>query len=185
VYGLYCQGESPQFEQHRALLEEMARSLTIERPALYPEFRDDKLRYAVKVPASWRHTGRYSGGGSHVEQFASPALGAERDQTIHASLSFNVDPGPADGRVETYYQVTRQKLGENFRVASHAPWRDGLVDVMAVDTPLASSRIKRFFRVSGGRAYSLSCEARDDVYPRISGWCDLIASTLRVGDELK
>ena len=32
-----------------------------------------------------------------------------------------------------------------------------------------------------GAAYSLAFEAREDVFPRVSRWCDLIASTLRVG----
>jgi hypothetical protein len=33
----------------------------------------------------------------------------------------------------------------------------------------------------GGRAYGLTFEAREDVFPRVSRWCDLVAGTLRVG----
>ncbi len=180
VYGLYTQGENAYFEQHRALIEEMTRSLTLERPALYPEQRNEKLGYAVRVPPSWRSMRRFSGGGSSVEQYQSPALAADRDQAIHATLSISVDPPPADGRVGTYRQSVREKLGENFQLVSHAPWRDGYVDVLAVDTSLASSRIKRYYRVSGTHGYSLICESRDDVFSRLSGWCDAIAETFTI-----
>jgi hypothetical protein len=180
VYGLYSQGDNEYFEQHRALIDEMMRSLTLERPALYPEQRNQELGFAVRVPPSFRSTRRFSGGGSSVEQYQSPALGADRDQTVHGTLSISVDPPPADGRVATYRQSIRQKLGENFQLVSHAPWRDGYVDVMAIDTQLASSRIKRFYRVSGTHGYSLICEARDDVFMRLSGWCDSIAETFDI-----
>lgn len=181
VYGLYSQGDNTYFEQHRPLIDEMTSSLTLERAALYPEQRYDKLGYTVRIPPSWRSTRRFSGGGSSIEQYKSPALGADRDQTIHATLSISVDSPPADGRVATYRQSIRQMLGENFQIISQAPWRDGYVDVLAVDTQLASSRIKRFYRVSGSHGYSLFCESREDVFVRISGWCDSIAETLTIG----
>jgi hypothetical protein len=43
---------------------------------------------------------------------------------------------------------------------------------------VAVSRAKRFYLAGGGRGYTLSCEARDDVFHTVSRWCDAIAETL-------
>jgi len=56
--------------------------------------------------------------------------------------------------------------------------------VLWVETPMAVSRAKRFYRLVEGRGYALAFEARDDIYPRVSRWCDMIASTLKVGSEV-
>jgi hypothetical protein len=50
---------------------------------------------------------------------------------------------------------------------------------MKVETPVTESRIKRFYHVAGGRGYTLSCDARDDVYPLVGRWCEVIAATFR------
>jgi hypothetical protein len=78
----------------------------------------------------------------------------------------------------------RQKLGPNFALVSHAPWKDGYADVMHVETQMASSRLKRFYRVSGSTGYSLSFEARSEVFSRAEAWFDQIADTLRIAPEL-
>ena len=56
VYGLYSQGETPLFERQFPVLDEMARSLTLERPANYREERDDALasRSASRPPGGRR-----------------------------------------------------------------------------------------------------------------------------------
>ena len=184
VYGLYAQGEASAFETQLPVLEEMARSLTLERPALYAEERNDKLGFSLRVPPSWRSTHTFSGGGTFVKQYTSPAFGAEKKQTVHASLTLTVEPAPGDGSADAYEKATMDKLGEAFVMLSHAPWRDGYVDVLHSETPMAVSRSKRFYRTAGGRGYSLALEARDDIYPRVSRWCDMIAATLKVGPEV-
>jgi hypothetical protein len=63
-------------------------------------------------------------------------------------------------------------------------WGDGYADVMQTETPLSASRLKRFYRVAGGRGYSLAFEAREDVFHGVAPWFDLIAGTLKVGPEL-
>jgi hypothetical protein len=68
---------------------------------------------------------------------------------------------------------------------SHAPWNDGYLDVLSSETPIAESRVRRYYRVSGARGYSLTFEAREDVYPRVYQWCDIIAGTLRIGTEMQ
>jgi len=45
-------------------------------------------------------------------------------------------------------------------------------------------RNKRFYRVAESRGYVVAFEARADVYPRVIKWCDMIASTLKVGSEV-
>jgi hypothetical protein len=88
----------------------------------------------------------------------------------------------ADGvGLDAYYLATRQKLGDNFQVVSHASFKGGYVDVMRVETPIAISYVKRYYFADAGRACSLSFEARDDVFPRASRWADYIASTLEFG----
>jgi hypothetical protein len=161
----------------------MAASLGRERPEAGPEYRIPDLSVALRIPKSWEHERRIGGGaGTRLDQFSSPALGADKNvQTAHASLTLSVEPAPQG--LDEYYKAVRQKLGPNFGLVSHGIWKDGYVDVMRVETPVAASRIKRFYRVSGTRGYSLVFEARDDVFQRGSRWFDLIADTLRLGPD--
>jgi hypothetical protein len=105
-------------------------------------------------------------------------------QTAHASLMFTVENIPAGQTAEAFHLATKARLGENFQLLSHAPWKDGFTDMLRMETPMAESRAKRFYRIADGRAYTLAFEARADVYPRVSRWCDMIAATLKVGTEL-
>jgi hypothetical protein len=184
VYGLYSQGEAQPFERQFPVLDEMARSLTLERPASYPEVRDDAFAFSIRIPPSWRESRRFSGGGTLLMQFTSPPMAADKSgQTVHGSLTLTVEPTLAEGRLEAFYKATRKKQGEAFQIVSHAPWNDGYLDVLSTETPIAESRVRRYYRVSGARGYSLTFEAREDVYPRVYQWCDIIAGTLRIGTE--
>jgi hypothetical protein len=186
VVGLYAQGEAPRFERLAPVVDEMMRSLTFERPAAWPEQRDERFGFALRVPGSWKETRSFSGGGTFLQQFRSPALAADQDRDpVHASLGVTVEPLPRGGDLDSFYETTREKLGGAFQVLGHARWRNGFADSMRTETQLTTSRIKRFYRVADGRGVVLSCEAREDVYPRVSRWCDQIAATLRVGNELK
>lgn len=186
VYGLYAQGDADHFAQHREILEEMAKSLTLERASEYPEQRNARFSFAVRIPSSWRETRQFSGAANLLLQYRSPALAADRDRDpVHASLTLTVEPIPGKGGVKEYYDATRDKLGEPFQILSHAQWRDGYADVMRTESPISVSRIKRFYRAALGRGYSMTFEARDDAFTRVSRWCDLIAGTLQVGEELK
>lgn len=185
VYGLYCQGETPLFERHSPVLDEMARSLTLERPARYPERRNDPFGFALRIPPSWRESRHFSGGGTLLLQFTSPALAADKNrQTVHASLTLTVEPIPGRGSIDAFYDATRRKLGDSFQIMSHSAWRGGYVDVMRTETPVAVSRVKRFYRTAAGRGYSLSFEAREDVFPRVHRWYDMIANSLKTGPEM-
>lgn len=186
VYGLYAQGATEHFERHSEVLGEMAKSLTLEKAPLYPEHRNPRFAFAVRIPASWRETRQFSGGANLLLQFRSPALAADRDRDpVHASLTLTVEPIPDKGGIQEYYESTRNKLGDAFEILSHAEWRGGYADVMRTETPIAMSRVKRYYRASLGRGYSMTFEARDDVFVRVSRWCDLIAGTLQVGEELQ
>jgi len=185
VYGLFAQGDAAPFAAQLATLEEMAKSLTLERPTEYPLHSSEKLGFSIRIPPSWRSTRSFSGGGTYLTQFTSPPLGADKNrQTVHAALTVTVEPLGGDGSLEFFYKATREKLGDAFQLIQHSRWRDGYVDVMRTETPVAASRVKRFYRVDGSRAYTLACEARDDVYHRVSRWCDMIAGTLVTGPEV-
>ena len=101
-------------------------------------------------------------------------------ETVHASPT---SPEPAAGTL-TRTKGRRDRLGEPYRLLNHALWRDGYVDIMRSETPMAISQVKRFYRVRDGRGYTLAFEARDDIYHRVARWADLIAATLRVGSEV-
>src|SRR5438093_10185249 len=91
---------------------------------------------------------------------------------------------PSAGTVDGFYNEVVRKFGEAFKVLSHTPWKGGYADVLWVETPMAVSRNKRFYRVAESRGYVVAFEARDDVYPRVIKWCDMIASTLKIGPEI-
>ncbi len=185
VYGLYAQGEPEPFARNRKVLEEMQESLTLERPASYPEHRNQRFAFAIRMPPSWKETRQFSGAGSYLLQYRSPALAADRDRDpVHASLTLSVEPIPAKGGIQEYYDATRSKLGESFQLLSNNKWKDGYADIMRTETPVTVSRVKRFYRADSGRGYSMTFEARDDVFGRVSRWSDLIADTLKVGAEL-
>ena len=184
VYGLYSQADAPLFERYLPTIDEMERSFTLERPETYPEVRNDKLRFSIRVPPSWRSSRSFSGGGTYLTQFTSPPLAADRRETVHASLTLTVEPLPGNATVEGFYNEAMRKLGDPFKVLSHTPWNGGYADVLWVETPMAVSRNKRFYRMAEGRGYTLAFEARDDAYPRVAKWCDMIASTLKVGSEV-
>jgi hypothetical protein len=185
VFGVHALGTTPQFEANRRLLEEMAHSFTLERAVSYPVEAEPKFGFSVGLPASWRETRSFSGGGSLLKQWTSPPLALESNQTtVHLSLTLSVEPLPASADLDAFYQRTRAKLGDGFKVLSHTPWQGGYVDVMHTETPVSVARIKRFYRVDGGNGYSLVFEARDDVFPRVTRWCDMIAGTLKTGAEV-
>jgi hypothetical protein len=183
VVGLFAQGDAVAVEKQAAVLDEMWSSLTIERPDRYPVTSWKAQQASLGIPESWRETRTFSGGGTLVANYASPALAVDKGrQTVHASLSVTFEAVPEGGGLAEYYETTRRRLGENFQVTSHAAFKGGFVDTMRTETPVAVSFVKRYTFAQGGRGCSLSFEAREDVFPRVSRWADFIASTLRFGD---
>jgi len=184
VYGLYAQGDALAFERRQAVLQQMLDSLTLERPDSYPVLRDERFGFAIGVPGSWQSTRRLSAGDRLVVHLLSPPLRADRDgQTVHASLTLSVEP-LENQDLDDFYASDRRRLGGAYQVLDHARWQGGYADVVHTETPIAVSRLKRFYRVSGDRGYGLWFEAREDVFHDVATWFDLIASTLRVGPEL-
>jgi hypothetical protein len=180
--GLYVQGDAAAVEKQAAALEEIWSSLTFERPERYPRREWSAQSASLGIPDSWRETRAFSGGGTLVTQYVSPALATDKDRgTVHASLAVTLEKVEDGGGLEPYYLATRKRLGENFQVVSHASFKGGYVDVMRTETPIAISYIKRFYFAEAGRGCSLSFEAREDVFLRASRWADYIASTLHFG----
>ena len=179
VYGLYAQGEAAAVRARSSpALDEMARSLSLERPAAYPEQRERRpsaSRSACRLLE--RRRARFSGGGTLPHAVHEPAVGADKSgQTVHASLTLTVEPAPGDGSLDAFYKATpRRSWARPSSSLSHAPWKDGYVDVAALGDARRGSRGEALLPRRGGRGYTLAFEARDDVYPRVSRWCDLIA----------
>jgi hypothetical protein len=178
VFGLYSQGQAGPFDEQLPLVEEMQDSLVAERAAYYKPYGNDRFGFTLRTPPSWSQTRTFSGGEAYLVQFSSPPVGLERDQTLHASLTLNVEASRGDGSAESFYRSAQETIGEAHRIISHAPWRGGYADLTRQETPVAVSRAKRFYLAGGGRGYTLSCEARDDVFHTVSRWCDAIAETL-------
>jgi hypothetical protein len=183
VYGLFAQGDARFVEANRGILEEMFQSLTLERADLYPELRNDAFAFSLRLPPSWRETRHFSGSGTLLMQFTSPPLGADKGgETVHASLTLTVEK--IEDGLEDFYAASRDRQGGAFQLLGHTRWRDGYADGLRSETPMAVSRVKRFYRAAANRGYCLSFEARDDVFHRGSRWCDLIAGTLKIGPEM-
>lgn len=183
VVGLFAQGDAAAVEKQAAVLDEMWSSLTIERPDRYPVTSWKAQQASLGIPESWRETRTFSGGGTFVANFASPALAVDKgSQTVHASLSVTFEAVPEGGGLAEYHETSRRRLGDNFQVTNHAAFKGGFVDTMRIETPVAISYVKRYTFAHGGRGCSLSFEAREDVFPRVSRWADFIASTLRFGE---
>jgi hypothetical protein len=183
VVGLFAQGDAVAVEKQAAVLDEMWSSLTIERPDRYPVTSWKGQDASLGIPDSWRETRQFTGGGTLLANYVSPALAVDKGrQTVHASLSVSFEKVPDGGGLAEYYEATRRKLGDNFQVTNHAAFKGGYVDTMRIETPVAVSYLKRYYFAHGGRGCSLSFEAREDVFPRASRWADYIASTLRFGE---
>jgi hypothetical protein len=185
VYGLRAQADADSFAKHDAAIDEMIKSFRLERWALYTEERSDPYRYVIKLPPTWRSTRTFSGGGTLLKQWTSPALGMDKGgQTVHAALTLTVEDVAPTVTAASFHQAMQAKLGSNFQLLAHTPWKDGFVDTLRTESTMSESRGKRFYRIAANRAYTLAFEARGDVYPRVSRWCDMIASTLKTGAEL-
>ncbi len=165
----------------------MQQSLTLERPDFYAELRDDAFAYSLRLPPSWRETRHFTGGGKAVLQFTSPPLGQDKSrETVHASLSLTVEPAPEDGSLESYYQQSRVNLGDSFQILDHKEWRGRLPRRAAHGDSARDVPAEAVLQGGlGPRATRLTLEARDDVFPRVGRWYDLIAGTFRVGSEMK
>jgi hypothetical protein len=182
VVGLYAQGEPDAFAKHAAALDEMWSSLTVERPDSYTVTEFKAQQAALGLPPSWRETRRFSGGGTLVANYVSPPLAVDGGgQPVHANLAVTFEAVPEGGGLDQYYTATRQRLGDNFQVRSHASFKGGFVDIMRTETPVQVSFVKRYYFANAGRGCSLNFEAREDIFPRTSRWADYIASTLRFG----
>lgn len=185
VYGLHAQAGTEAFREHEAAIAAMMKSFSLERWANYVEERNDTFRYSLRVPPSWKSTRTFSGGGNYLKQFTSPALGMDKGgETAHAHLTLTVEDVPPNTTADSFHTSSQARLGENFQLLGHTPWKDGYMDMVRTETPMAESRGKRYYRIADGRAYTLAFEARADVYPRVSRWCDMIAATLKAGAEL-
>jgi hypothetical protein len=182
VVGLYAQGEADALTKNAAVLDEMWSSFTVERPDLYPVTEFKAQQASLGIPPSWRETRRFSGGGTLVANYVSPPLAMDSGgQPVHASLAVTFEAIPEGGGLDQYYAATRQRLGDNFKVSSHASFRGGYVDTMRTETPVQVSFVKRYYFANAGRGCSLNFEAREDVFSRTSRWADYIASTLHLG----
>jgi len=182
VYGLFEQAPAAEFERHQRVLDAIQESVTLERPEGWVERRVEGQPLSWRLPASWTQGQSFGSGGTYFVQYLSPALGFEKGQTIHASLTATAEAAPAGG-LEGYAQVMRTRLGEGYKVLSHVEWRGGYVDMMRAETPISVARVKRYLWSRGSRGYSLSCEAREDVFPRVTRWCDAIAGTLQLDGQ--
>jgi hypothetical protein len=185
AFGLHAEGEAAAFAAVLPGVETIEGSLGVERPDTWADQPNRDFAFALRLPDSWTRTRSLTGNGSYLTQYLSPPVGIDPGgQTVHVNLTVTAEPAPGDGTPAASRQATRKKLGDAFKLTGEAPWRDGLQDVFLVETPVAVSRTKRFYRTAGGRAYGLAFESREDVFPRVARWCDLIASTLRVGPEV-
>ena len=179
VYGLYAQGETKPYEENAAIIEDMFASFAVDRPASWALHQGDG--YSLRLPPGWRESRHFSGAGKTMLQWTSPAVGAEKNQTLHASLTLSIEPTTLD--LPKYWKAQRDQQGDSFALLGHGEWRGGLIDSMRIETPVATSRVKRFLRIKDGKAYVLALDVREDAFSRVSKWYDQIATTLTLAGD--
>jgi hypothetical protein len=183
VWGLFTQADAAAFADHKKTIAEMESSLELERPKDYTPVQEPSYGLTIRVPPSWKTSQKSTSGGNYLQQFLSPPLVSDKTYSQGASLTVMVEPAPAGG-LDGYYSAVRQRLGgDRYPVLTHVTWRGGYVDLMRAETALAVTRVKRYYWTSGGRGYSIGCESREDVFVRVTRWCDVIASTLEMGGQ--
>lgn len=184
VFGLHIGGEAARFAELEPVVETMLQSFTLERPGNYPVVSDSDFRYSLRIPPTWRERSHFTRGDKAFAQYVSPPVAIDPgQQTVHASLVLSVESVPDPGTLDAYYEMLKARVGDTAMVLAHDEWPGGYVDVLRTETAMTVSRIRRYYRVADGRGYSLSCESREDVQQRVFRWCDMIASTLRIGAE--
>jgi hypothetical protein len=182
VWGLYTQADTAGFGTYKDVVEEMERTLTLERPQDYRRYEEARYGLAIRAPESWKTGQTFSKGTNYLHQWLGPAMSLEKNVPLSPSLTVTVEPAPPGG-LDTYYSAVRQRLGDAYKVLQEVSWRGGRVVVARIETPLAVTRAKRYFWSSGQRGYSLSCEAREDLFVRVTRWCDVIASTIEIDGQ--
>ena len=179
VWGLFTQAEAGQFDPHQAVIDEMEKSLTLERPQDYTAYPDARYGFTLKVPPSWRMSTSLTNDTNYLKQFISPSVALDKKQELGASLTVTAEPAPPGG-LDGFHAAVRKRLGETLLVLTSLSWRGGRVEMGRTETPLAVLRVKRYYWVSPTRGYTIACEGREDVFPRVTRWCDVIASTLEI-----
>ncbi len=179
VWGLYTQADAAAFGEYKPVVDEMEKSLTLERPRDYTPYQEPRYGLAIRVPPSWKTGQKFSSEANYLNQFLSAPMALDKTIPLGAALTVTVEPAPAGG-LDPYYASVRQRLGDAYAVLTHVTWRGGYVDMMRTETAVAVARVKRYFWTSGTRGYSIACEAREDVFPRVTRWCDVIVSTLEL-----
>jgi hypothetical protein len=183
VWGLFTQAGAAAFDEQGKVVEEMEKSLELQRPKDYTLVQEPAFGLGLRVPPSWKTNQKSTSGGNYLQQFLSPPLVLDKTYSQGASLTVMVEPAPAGG-LDGYYSAVRQRLGgDRYPVLTHVAWRGGYVDLMRAETALAVTRVKRYYWTSGSRGYSLGCESREDVFVRVTRWCDVIASTLQMDGQ--
>jgi len=179
VWGLYTEADAAAFTEYKGVVEEMEKSLTLERPKDGTPHQEPRYGLSIRVPPSWKTGQKFSSEANYLHQLLSPPMTLDKTVPLGAALTVTVEPAPAGG-LDPYYASVRQRLGDGYVVLTHVTWRGGYVDMMRTETALAVARVKRYFWTSGTRGYSIACEAREDVFPRVTRWCDVIVSTLEL-----
>ena len=164
-------------------LDEMEQSFTLERRALYTEERERRVRAS---PCACRRPGgrRARSRRRHLPQAVhEPALGMDKGgQTVHASLTLTVEHVPAGGDRRRLLPGDAGEARRDLPAPEPHPVEGRLRRRRCARRRRWRSRAaSASIACAEGRGYTLAFEARDDVYPRVSRWCDMIAATLEGG----
>jgi hypothetical protein len=179
VWGVFTQAEAAHFEPHQSVVEEMETSLTLERPQDYTAYKDERYGFTLRVPSSWRMSTSLTNDTNYLKQFISPSVALDKKQELGASLTVTAEPAPPGG-LDAFHAAVRKRLGDSLLVLTSLNWRGGKVEMARTETPLAVLRVKRYYWTSSTRGYTVACEGREDVFPRVTRWCDVIVSTLEI-----
>ncbi len=183
VLGLYAQGEAAAADKQAAVLDEMWSSLTVERPDRYPVTAWKDQHASLGVPESWRETRRFSGGGTLVTSYVSPALAVDKGRADRPRVAVRHLRAGSGGRGPR--GVLRGDAPPARRqLQGHEPLRlPGRLRGRHADRDPGRRLLREavLLRRRGAGAARSASRRREDVFPRASRWADYIASTLAFG----
>jgi hypothetical protein len=78
VWGVYTQADAAQFDAHQGVVEEMEKTLTLERPQDYTAYPEPRCGLALRVPASWRAGSSFNNDSNCLKQFLSPPMAVDK-----------------------------------------------------------------------------------------------------------
>jgi hypothetical protein len=181
LYGLFVRGEAPTVEAYRSAIDAMWEGFSIEEARFFETYERPEVGLFLKHPQSWKRTAFLANRGKSLfVAFRSPPLRLESGgTTIHATLEINVNTVQPGTTLEGFYGERADMQGENYRLLSHDPIRQGeaISDLYFVETQLAEYLERTVYFIRGDKSFVFKFNAQSRIYRQIEPWIDEMVTT--------